>query len=229
MATRFYFSSVAVPVNQPGFAAWTRTTEGVRRRMYTAKDGSAMTSFTAWANTGPAANGSALFLQFHSNPLAVGTVLATTDTVKCYARCLESGANDNINRQPICLKVYNGTTLNSTPIALGHIGPNTTEWNTSLRSKTFADGDTLAGLGGDYTSVVGDYLVLEIGGQVDATGGTTCTGTISIGCDSATDLGENETDTAANNPWFEISTNLKFAVLPPPIFKQQAVQRASFY
>ncbi len=206
MATRFYFSSTAVPPNSPGFAAWTRTTEAVRRKMSTTKDASAMTNFSVWANTNPAANDSALTCQFQSLHLAVGTVFTSgVTTVKCYIRCQESATNDNINRQPICIKVYNGTTLQATILSLGHIGPNTTEWvasPTAATSKTLADGDTLTGT---YTTVEGDYLVVEVGQQVSSAGGTSVTGVQVFGSDSATDIAENETVTAANNPWVEFS------------------------
>lgn len=221
MATRFYFSPTVIPSAgvTPAFAAWTRTTEGVRRVMKTAKPGDAMTNLTAWANTSPAANASALFVQFTSDPLPAGIAFATTDTIKCYIRAQESATNDNVNRQPICLKVvsYDGGTIRSTLKALGHIGPNTTEWiNGTLTSKTWADGDTLDA---NYTTVDGDRLVLEIGGQVDATGGTSVTGTISIGSNSATDIAENETVTAANNPWFEISRTFTMRVNSLPVWQ----------
>lgn len=221
MATRFYFSPTALPGNnvQPAFAAWTRTTEGIRRTMKTTKPGDAMSSLTAWANTSPAANASALFVQFVSDPLPAGIAFATTDTIKCYIRANESATNDNINRQPICVKIVNfsGDTIQSTLKALGHIGPNTTEWvNGTLTSKTWADGDTLDA---NYTTVDGDRLVVEIGGQVDATGGTTVTGTISIGSNSATDIAENETVTAANNPWFEISRTFSMRVNSMPVWQ----------
>ena len=210
MATRFYFtSSATTPPNSPGFAAWSRTTEGVRRMMSIDKDGSAMANKSMWANGTAAANQSALAVQFHSIPLAAGINFTTTDTIKCVIRCVESAANDNINRQPLCLKVYNGTTLQATLKALGAYGPNTTEWNTSLRNKQLADGDTL---NTNYTTVAGDYLVLEVGGQVSSAGGTSVTGNMSFGSNSASDLAENETGTAANNPWFEISRDLTFAI-----------------
>lgn len=169
-----------------------------------------MTDKTIWANISPAANDSALARQYISEPMQAGVAFITSDTVKCYARASESGANDNINLQPICVKVYSqdGTTLRATMLALGHIGPNTTEWIvTTSTNKTWADGDVLTT---GYTTVAGDRLVIEIGGQVSAAGGTTATGTIVFGANSATNLGENETDTAANNPWFEISRNISF-------------------
>lgn len=209
MATRFYFHPTLVAPFTPGFAAWTRTTEGVRRQLIRGKTGTAMASLTTGGNAAIAANATMLLAQFSGPPMMPGVAFATTDTIKGYVRCLESAANDNINRTPIALKVYakDGTTLQSTLKALGHYGPNTTEWNTALRSKTLADGDVLDA---NYTTVFGDYLVLEVGGQVDGTGGTSVTGSMSFGSDSATDLPENETETNPLNPWFEISRNIQF-------------------
>lgn len=221
MATRFYLSATATPSITPGYAAWTRTTEGARRYMYASKDGSVMTSVTTWANGNAAANDSSLSRQFISMPMAAGVAFSTSDTIKCYARCYESGTNDNINRQPICVKVYSedGATLRATLKALGHIGPNTTEWVAlTATNKTFADGDTLDT---NYTTVDGDRLVVELGGQVSSAGGTSVTGTLSFGADAASDLGENETDTAANNPWFEISRTISFKGLYTEDFEQR--------
>ncbi len=212
MAVRFYFSSTTIGSPTPGFAAWTRTSEGFRARMSSVKDGSALTTKTFWANAAAAANDSCLCAQFHSPPLPAGVAFATTDTIKCQIRCAESGTNDNINRQPICLKVYgsDGSTLRATLKALGHYGPNTTEWiSGTLTNKRLADGDTLDA---NYTTVAGDFLVLEVGGQVSALAGTSVTGSMDIGSSGAgADLGENETDSGATlNPWFEISRTFTF-------------------
>jgi len=208
MATRFYLSSTAtVPTSlAPSYAAWTRTSEGTRRAMQTTKDSSAMTSRTGFANTSPAANASALIVQYSSAPLAAGTVFtASTHTISGVIRAMESAANNNVNRMPICLKVVSvdGATTRATLLALGHQGPNTTEWATSLSSKTLANAIALTG---SYTTVIGDRLVIEIGGQVDATGGTSVTASLSTGSASATDLAANtEGVTTANNPWIELS------------------------
>jgi hypothetical protein len=209
MATRFALSATAATPLTPAFEAWTRTTEGVRRAMSPTKDGSAATSQTIWASGAAAANDSALARQYISDPLRAGITFVTTDTVKCYCRCMESAVNDNINRQPICVKVVSedGTTLRATLLGLGHVGPNTTEWiSGTLTNKTLADGDVLTA---GYTTVAGDRLVVEVGGQVSSAGGTSVLGTMSFGANT-TDLGENETDTTALDPWFEISRTLEF-------------------
>lgn len=209
MATRFYMDPTLTPPFTPGFAAWTRTSEGVRRVMSGGKIGTAMSSLNTGGNATVAANGTMLAVQFSGPPMLAGNAFATTDTIKGYVRCLESAANDNINRTQIALKVYaaDGSTLQATLKALGNYGPGTTEWDTAFRNQALADGDTL---GANYTTVFGDFLVLEIGGQVSSAGGTSVTGSMSIGSNSATDLPENETETAANNPWFEISRTIQF-------------------
>lgn len=58
-------------------------------------------------------------------------------------------------------------------------------------------------------AVAGDRLVVEIG-YLDQTSSTSTTCSINFGDDSATDLPEDDTTTAANNPWVDISQTLKF-------------------
>lgn len=213
--TRFYLPSL--PTNAgvditPGFAGWTVTTNMVRRTMAPIKTSSAMTDLTIGMGTG--ANTTQGFVQFISEPLASGIGFTTADTIKCYIRVLESAINDNINRQPICVKVYaaDGTTLQATLKALGHIGPTTTEWDTTTaESRSLADGDVLDA---NYTTVAGDRLVVEVGGQVSSAGGTSVSGTMRFGDSAAADLDESEIDTGDDNPWFEISRTCTFQPSP---------------
>jgi hypothetical protein len=235
MASRFYLSRTQAPAVTPAFEAWTRTSEALRREMHTTADGSTISGLQFWGNAAAAANDTCLAFQFVSRPLAAGVAFATSDTIKCYALCNEGATNDNINRQPIAVKVVSqdGNTLRATLKALGHIGPNTNEWTTPVNTnKTWADGDALTA---NYTTVAGDRLVVEIGGQVSSAAGTTVQGTIFIGSGgSGGDVGENETDTLLTlNPWFEISRTVTFllagdiAASEPLIFGEAAVLTAS--
>jgi hypothetical protein len=170
---------------------------------------SAMASATIWAGTNPAADDNALCRQFISKPMPAGIEFTTSTTFKGQVRCMESATNDNINRVAICLKVHDGSggALKETLLVLGAYGV-VAEWATSLKNKKIADGDTLAV---NYTTELGDILVLEIGGQISsAAGGTSVTGTMSWGKDHASDLPENETTTTANNPWIEFSNTITF-------------------
>lgn len=224
MATRFYLSSTATHSLTPGFdGGWTRTADADRRVMSTTKDSSAETSKTFFANGTAAANASACNRQYLSAPLAIGTAFVTSDTMKCYIRCQESAANDNLNRAPVAVKVLasDGTTIRATLKSLGAYGPNTTEWGTSLASKAVLDGDALAA---NYTTVAGDRLLIELGGQVDATGGTSVTGTQSFGANNASDIAESEGVTTVLNAWFEVSRTFVF---DSPVFPGTGVVTAT--
>jgi len=212
MASRFYLDNTAAAAITPGFAAWSRTADADRKRMHTTKDASAMASRTFTTIT--AANNTGLIRQYISDPLAGGIAFVTSDTFTCVIRAMESAINDNINRQPICVKVISedGATLRATLFGLAHAGPNTTEWGTTLQSELLSSATGTA-LTAGYTTVNGDRLCIEVGGQISSAGGTTVTGTMSFGSDSATDLSTTEHVATANNPWFEISRTISWKVL----------------
>lgn len=169
------------------------------------KSGSAMTNlqlaFAATAGT------TQLFVQFISDPLTVQTVSALV-TMKGTVRCFESATNDNIDAvtSKVIITSGDGQTLRGTLFNLGNYGPVAELNSGSLRAKRIADGDTDIGL---VTTVAGDRLVFEIG-LTTTVGGTTISGTMNFGDNSATDLGDNETDTAANNPFVEFSHDFVF-------------------
>src|SRR3972149_2607382 len=217
MATRFYFSAVPAEAGlTPAFSAWTRTTEGTRRMMRVNIDGSGITTTAFGGNVSRAADETILDRQFISAPMVAGILFDAAVTVKGQVKCLESAVNDNINRQPIVIKIVNraGTIVQATPLALAHYGPATTEWNppaTGSSNRILADEDALTG---SYTTVAGDRLVLEIGGQVSAAGGTSVTGQQVMQANSAGDLPEDELSTDALNPWFEFSNTITFESTP---------------
>lgn len=209
MVTRLYFLSDQTPTNSPAFdAGWDRTTEAVRRKMDTPRISSSMTSFTIWSNGAGVSNESALCCQFASRYLIAGQQLSTSHTVKVQIRCREQSTNDNISDY-MALKVYNGTTLKATLIAIGQRGSGSefTAAGTNILNHTFANGDAL---GINYTMVAGDYLVLEVGGKNGVLADSNHLGTLSLGSNNASDLPEDEAELTAMNPWFEISANLVF-------------------
>lgn len=223
MATRFYFSSTLVPSISPAFAVnWDGTAEGVYRTMTTNPDGSPTTTFQVFAGGTHGAGIRRIAVSFVSPPLAAGNAFDTGDTLKMVAHCAESGLDDNLNRMPIVLKVWDstGTTVRATLKALGHYGPSTTEWqliNTTTRMPL--DGDTLDA---SYTTVDGDRLALEVGGQVSAAGGTTVQGEIHFGAPrtGSSDLAETEGVLTGGRPWFEISRDLTFTNSTPCFHRQ---------
>lgn len=218
-ATRFYLSSTTGPTVSPAFAAWDRTTDATRHTMSPTKDGSLIGAASLGGNVPLGPNTTCLAHQFVSDPMPAGVAFSTADTIKMQIGCVELTGAENFNRQPICVKVYSadGTTLRATLKALGHYGPSTTEWVLSSAGLPGSNRTAAAGTALDtaYTTVAGDRLVVEVGGQVDATGGSNVFGLQTYGNGVASDLGENETDaSAALNPWFEISRAIAFPASP---------------
>lgn len=206
MATRLYFSSAQAAAVTPTFAGWSVTTEAVRRKLLAAKD--AAESLALGTQIGPYAPPKTdLDRQYVSDGMVSGISFSGT-TVKMQLATRELNNGDNTTSQLYVAIVSNdGNTVRQVLLTLGQYGPNT-EYinNATLRNKTFADGDTVAGT---YTTVAGDRLVVECG--ITDIGGASPEGTARYGAPSGTaDHGENETETTSLVPWIEFSNTITF-------------------
>ena len=205
--TRFYLPSSGAADVSPPFtlqASWDEVDNADRLKTVTTRIASAMTDKSeAKATT---ANFRQLVRQYVSSPLGAQTIASTT-TVKGTIRTLESAANDNVDKVSLKLLVVSndGQTLRCTLLGLADYGP-TNEWALSLTARRIADGDTISAA---CSITAGDRVVIEIGFN-NTTAGTTITGTENFGDNSATDLPDNETATAADNPFLELSQTLIF-------------------
>ena len=209
MPTRFYLPSTGAADVSPVFtfqASWGQTTNADRLRCVTTRINSAMTNKTE-PTALTAANSRILLRQYISDPIDAQTI--TAGTVKGTVRVLESAANDNVDQVicKICVISNDGSTLRGTILNLGSYGP-TAEFNTTLRAKRIADGDATT----QVIASANDRILIELG-YANSTIGASISATLNFGDNSATDLGDNETDTAANNPFIELSNTITFA--PP--------------
>lgn len=190
--TRFYLPSTGAAAVSPAYGSWTDVPNS-RLALVRTKISSAMTNKSASAGTGTRGA-----RQYVSEPLAAQTI---SGTVKCYIRCLELDVDDNCTSR-LLIRVCNnaGTAYTGTLLSLAHYGTST-EFSASLRNIAFANGDTLSSLAINE----GDRLVVELGNNNAGGDNTT---SLEFGDNSGTDLGENETETTANNPWIEFSADL---------------------
>jgi len=206
MATRIYLPQTgAAPIN-PVFGTWTETTGADRIAGVATRIGSAMTSKTQ-AHSATAAGSTFLSRQYVFGPLAAQTI--PVSTIKGTIRALESGANDNLDAMRLLVRVVSGDgSTYRTPVLYGPANGTVAEFSTSLRAKRLATGGATASV----VVSAGDYLVIEIG-TTTTVGGTSLSDSISYGDNSATDLGDNETDTAANNPFVELAATITLLAL----------------
>jgi hypothetical protein len=202
VATRFYTKvsgAVGVTPTTWNFAAQINpvTVPGTQAK----NDGSAMTSKAeATGGTNPTARAMGRTI---IGPLAGQTI---SGTVKAQMRGQESVATANANHA-IAIKIVTpagadrGVLLAQTASDLNS-SPH--EYVTALTNSKFENAAESAAIAlTSQTATEGDYLVIEWGFR-SATA-TSRTITVSYGNDSATDLPEDTTTTAANNPWFEFS------------------------
>lgn len=216
MATRFYLCSSADPGITPAFdGGWAETDGAVRRFMVPSTSDPLADAIAQGANQSSTAGNSQLHRQYISRGMNPGLAFTTGTTFKCQILGAESAANDNIINRVRCVKIisHDGGTERATLISLGN-ATSTGEWNpTSVRNLSFLTGQAS---GANYTTVLGDRLLLEVGHN--DSGGSTVSGVLRFGITSGTgDLAENETDTTTSlRAWFETSLDLTFATVSMP-------------
>lgn len=206
MATRFYLPSSGAAAVSPAFdAEWERTADADRIACVTAKSSTAMTTKTFEESTASAHD--VLARQYVSAPLSGAQTI--TGTVKGQARAAENDLEINARSQLIIRVVSNdGATVRGTLLA-ADTGALANEWATALTNRFFP-----RTAGSALTSVAaldGDRIVLEIGTRAHASPLAADQYSIRFGDTGAADLAEDETTTADNVPWIELSQTLTFA------------------
>jgi hypothetical protein len=198
-ATRFYLPSTGAAAVEPApDAAWEDTTIAARLKAVVTKIASAMTSivFDDADNT----DRDVLFRQYVSDPIAAQTIAA--QALAFQMRCLENNGSSNLYTSIGIRVVSNdGTSVRGTILAV-------TRDATEVVASVFTN-RRLTATTTEVVAEAGDRIVIEVGlGGDPSSGGHDSS--ISIGDDSATDLGANDTDTAAYNPWVEFINTMTF-------------------
>jgi len=219
MVTRLYFPFTTPAIISPAFdSGWEDNNEAVRRLLNHVKGNSALAdgSSIVYLSTQDG-----LDRQYISYPMNKGISFSAA-TVKMQIMTKESNAGDDAtSRLGVRILSRDGATVRATLLAVQQWGPET-EYITTNRNKTFADGDTVAGT---YETVDGDRLCVEIGHSDTIDLGTTIAVTCNFG-EVGTDLAENETATSGNG-WIEFSNTITFqpeAIPQPYIYKQYQPQ-----
>lgn len=205
MATRVYVRSEGTPDITPSSWNFTNQINPVSLPGTLIKNsGSPMTSKTeATGTTNPTARAMGRTI---IGPLKAQTI---NGTIKGQMRGSESNAGANATLA-LAVKVIQPDGTDRGVLLAQTASDSATAGNelvTSLTNATFKNASEVAAIPlSSVASSDGDYIVIEWGFR-SATG-TTRNITLSYGNDSATDLPEDTSTTAANNPWFEFSTTL---------------------
>jgi len=175
MATRLYFPfTIPSPISPAFDSGWEDNNEAVRRRLAHVKGASALAdgSSIVYLSTQDG-----LDRQYISYPMNKGISFSAT-TVKMQIMAKESNAGDDAtSRLGIRILSRDGATVRQTLLSVAQYGPET-EYITTNRNKTFADGDTVTGT---YETVDGDRLCVEIGHSDTVDAGTSIAVTCNFG------------------------------------------------
>lgn len=191
-------STTAAPTVSPSFdGGWEVTGSATRKKMVPVKTSTAMTSFTI--DDADETSQDHLLVQYISPPLQ-NQIIPSGTTVRITARCSETNANNNIRLAGMVRVVdSDGNDYGSPKILFSDTSDparDGTEVATSLTSR-----DHLLTTPGDVTIAEGDRLVFEVGLGGDPGAGGSHDSSLSLGDDSATDLGVSDnTSTDPNNP-----------------------------
>lgn len=208
-ATRLYMESAGRSVLSPVFdAAWAGVGSAVRQPLSHVKVGTALTD---WNIAATAVIGNHLLRQFTSRPLLGAQTIS--GTVKGIIRAAQSFSSADFQAQLVVKVVSNdGLTVRGTLLAA--------DSTTALGAPEFPTTTTMnrrfpmgAGVGGVAVTPVnalsGDRIVIEVGAEKYSAGTARFYG-LTLGTSAASDTPDDETTTAALDPWIEFSQALVF-------------------
>lgn len=207
MATVLYLESTGAPnISPTPNAGWTDQSQFTRFKTGTIKLSSAMVTDNISDVLSTQAD--IIIGQWISDFLDVGQTITGAQAVNIVARFAEVAANNNLFLT-WAVYVFNGTTLNKTVVTKRTDGTEVVA--TTPTSRT----DSATSVAGNYTTVAGDRLVIEVGLSGDPSGTNTHDGSMSYGSDSATDLTMADGTTTANNPIVTLTDTLTFNTSSP--------------
>ncbi|MDP2632263.1 MAG: hypothetical protein Q8P25_00880 [Candidatus Curtissbacteria bacterium] len=202
-ASRFYLPSTGAAAISPAYdAAWENVSIAARLAAVTTKIASAMS--TVAFDDSDNADKDILFRQYVGAALTPGQTITGGQALKFQIRGFKAFVADGM-RTALGVRIVNtdGSIVRKTVLAVTR--DNVTLSTAALTNRQF----TATSAAGNYTTVAGDRLVIEVG-----TGGDPFAAahdsSLRIGDASGTDLPENDTSTTDNNPWVELADSLTF-------------------
>lgn len=209
MATRFYLPSTGAPSISPAFGAWDITTGADRISAVTTRISSSFTNKSS--TTLSAGNINYLLRQYVSAALAAQSI---SGTIKGNMRCIADsfGGGALVVTIAKCNSAGSGrTTILTFTFAADYDATVPPAFESATLTNRRLEGPTADDFALDLTTTAvsaEDRLIIELGLISNVANDSFAF--INFGDNSSTDLGENETETTANNPWVEFSNTISF-------------------
>jgi hypothetical protein len=206
MATRFYlrYTDSPVPLDILADAGWEDAAdlwETGKNRAIT-KTSSSSDAMATFAHVGRlSTNADVPYKQYVSEPLTAAQTITGAQSIKFQVRASETTASNNLFTALGIRVMSAGGVLRKTVLAVSR---DATELAVgTLTNRQFAATSET----GNYTTVAGDYLVIEIGVGGDPSTINVHSGSFRLGDAAGSDLPEDDTDTTDLNPWVELVTD----------------------
>jgi len=217
MATRFYPDPTNAPSVSPAYEStliskWTDTTQAVRRKLVIDTPGNnASTSFQVSETS--ASPERVLAVQFVSEPLDANASVTLADMSYAF-RCLESAAKADAVIH-LFLRKCDGDGSNDEVISASSYISGGPEFDDGVLTNRYATYNRT-----DGSIAQGQRLIVEVGVLFQNTKDAEYLATINVTDNHATtDLGKNDTDTAAYNSWIETGDTFTEASGEPAAIK----------
>ncbi|MEN9287181.1 MAG: hypothetical protein RIS39_1173 [Actinomycetota bacterium] len=206
MTTRFYLrnTSETTDISPSPDSGWEDTSNLVRAKAHTVSTGDAMATVSA-PDDGDDTDLDVILRQYVSFELAAGQTITGSQAIKAQVRAQEPDSSNNIF-VALGIRVIkaDGVTLNK--LVLSVTRDNTELATSALTNRQF----TATSAATNYTTQLGDRLVIEIGGG----GNPGATGvhefSLRLGDAAGSDLAEDDSSTTDNRPWVELADTLTF-------------------
>jgi len=211
VATRFYLprNAESTPISPTPSADWENTSI-LARALATTTKRSLPTSAVTFTDSN-VTDQDILFRQYISEELIAGQLFADLQAIKAQCLCAEATTAGNLFfALGIRILASDGTTVRRTVLAVTRDNLELSDYGFPHQNRKFNANSA----SGEYTSVAGDRLVIEVGtgGDPGVTGSHSSE--LILG-DTGTDLPENDTSTDGI-AWVELIEDLSFVSLGQP-------------
>jgi len=140
-------------------------------------------------------------------PLKAGQTITGSQAIQFVAKFTETTTGNNMHSAFGIRVIHQDGTVKKTVRAVIR---EANEFDAGTPGTLESRNNTSTSAATNYTTVAGDYLVIEIGAGGDPTGSNPRSYNIALGDNSATDLDASDVDTGADNPWVQLNDTLIF-------------------